>query len=184
MNIRMLTIGVGCALVAACGAPPPSASAPSAGVDMRLDPPPVHALLGQRSHLKLTSEQITALDSVGQDIHAQNHPLLMKLSDLDRSGSNLQAQQQMLHLAGRVHLNNHRAMERVRGILTSEQREAACNLYNGSRGSARALRSLQSPDLSTRTTRTSETVGIMSRHERGAVWNWCAEGALPMTAAR
>jgi hypothetical protein len=177
MSTHKLALGLGCLLVAACGAPPPpAASAPDAGLDMRLDPPPVHALFGHRADLSLTSEQIDALDRVGQEVHAETHSRMVQIQNLDQNGSNLQSRQKLLHLASQIHLINHRAMEQVRGILTERQRTQACRLFADSRGTARGLQAVTAPDIASRSqSRATGAVAINARRHGAPVWAWCQE---------
>jgi hypothetical protein len=183
VKIQVLALGLGCALVAACGTlPPPASSSPAPSLDMHLDPPPVHALLGQRGQLGLTSEQIERLDEIGQQIHADNHPLLMQVEEL-KEGGGVMVQQELLQVAGRIHINNHRAMERVRGVLTEEQHGAVCSMFAGARTTARGVRTVHSPDHSLRTVdRPSTYLHVGARPVNGSVWSWCGEGIT--TAAR
>jgi hypothetical protein len=187
VSIQRLSLGFGCLLVAACGAPPPpAASAPGPALDLQLDPPPVHALIGHRERLQLSSEQIDELDTVGQEVHADNHPLLTQLNSMEPNGGNPLFQREVLTLASRIHVNNVQAVERVRGILTEDQRERACGLFNGSRGTVRGLRSVETPDVLSRGLhRNSSIVGVGSHRSTGSVWSWCEdEATLRTTAAR
>jgi hypothetical protein len=183
--IQKLALGFGCLLVAACGAPPPpAASAPGAGLDLQLEPPPVHALIGHRQQLQLSSEQIDKLDAIGQDVHAENHPLLTQLNSMEPNSGNPVFQREVLTLASRIHVNNVQAVERVRNLLTDEQRERACGLFNG-RGTVRGLRTVESSDVASRGMhRTSSIVGVGAQRSTGAVWSWCEEDTLRTTAAR
>lgn len=177
MKTYTLALGFGCALVAACGTlPPPASSASGPALDMRLDPPPVHALIGQRSHLNLTSEQIEELDEVGQRIHAANHPLLMQVEGLKQGGGDPLARQELLQVAGRIHVNNLQAMERVRGVLTDEQHAEVCSLFAGSRTTVRGLRSVSTADPSLRMVdRPTTYLQVGSQPTSGPVWSWCEE---------
>jgi len=182
MTLKMLVLG--CLLVAACGAPPPPlSSAPDPGIDMRLDPPPVHALLGHRAALDLTSEQIDALDAVGQQVHAANHPLLMQMQDVERSSGNPLVRHEILTVAGQIHMNNYQAMERVRGILSDSQREEACGLFASSKSTARGLRTAAADGDMRSITRPNGNLHVNSQRQNGPVWSWCYEAGRS-TAAR
>jgi hypothetical protein len=184
MTTQKLALGIGCLLVAACGTLPPAASAPDTGLDMRLDPPPVHALLGYRAQLQLTSEQIDALDALGQEAHAENHPLLTELNNAEQSCASLESQHRILTLASEIHRNNLRAMERVRGVLTERQSELTCDLFAGSRFKSRGLRTIETTEIATRgMQRSGSAVTVGTQASNGAVWSWCDE-TLPNTAAR
>jgi hypothetical protein len=178
----MLVLGLGCVVLASCGPlPAPASSGPEPALAMRLDPPPVHALLGQRAALGLTSEQIAELDEVGQQIHAENHPLLMRLEELQASRSDVTARQELLQVAGRIHVNNVRAMERVRGVLTDGQHGDVCTIFNGTT-TARELRQVSDNDASLRmVNRPTTYMQVGSQTAHGPVWSWCAEA---QTAAR
>jgi len=181
VKIRTITLALGCTLATACGTLPAAESAPRAAVDIRLDPPPIHALIGHRADLDLNSEQIEALDEVGQQIHAENHPLLVQLHGIEQNGGHAAVQQEMFTIAGRVHANNHRAMERVRGMLTEDQRAGACELFAHSNGTARGLRATSTSDGMLRmVSRPTTHVHVASTSTNGPVWSWCAE---PVTTA-
>jgi hypothetical protein len=186
VKFQAFALGCGCALVAACGTlPPPASSASGPLLDMRLDPPPVHALIGQRAQLQLTSEQIESLDEIGQQIHAENHPLLMQVEELKQNGGAAIAQQELLTVAGRIYINNSRAMERVRGVLTDDQHTEVCALYAGTKTTARGLRSLNVQDHSMRMVERPTThIHVGSQPSNGPVWNWCAEDPVTTTASR
>jgi predicted small lipoprotein YifL len=53
--------------LAACGRAAPPEPPPLAPAASRVQTPPVYALIGHRQALDLTSQQVTALDSVGQE---------------------------------------------------------------------------------------------------------------------
>lgn len=175
MKIRHLALGAAF-LFAACGAPPPSASAPEAELALQLDPPPIHALIGHRAQLDLSSEQIEHLDLLGQEIHTENHPLLMEISGVDFHRSNIVVRQEVMTLAGQVHLNNHRAMERVRSALTENQQSEVCALFPGGY-TTRAVRTVSSSDYTLRTVNRPTTyVNVGPQRANGSVWSWCNEG--------
>jgi len=184
VKLRMLALGVGCAVVAGCGGVSASpASAPQTGLEVQLDPPPVHALIGHHADLELSSEQIEELDAVGQEIHAATHPLLMQLRAVDESRNREEAQAHLLQLAGQIHLNNQRAMERVRGVLDEEQRDRACSLWADKSRSARGLRAMEVADSPLHPSTRSAQVYVASQRQNGAFWSWCSEPG-GQTAAR
>lgn len=185
MKPRTLPAVAGCLLAAACGGPPPAPSGPAPAIDLRLDPPPVHALLGEREALGLSSEQIDALDAVGQQVHAENHPLLLQVRELDEGRRHPLARDEILRLAGRIHVNNHQAMERVRGILTERQRTDTCAASASSRTTARGLRTVAQggPAGPLGTVGPPATVLQLGSHpQHGPVWSWCHEGAARAAA--
>jgi hypothetical protein len=183
MRTRYLLPALGCLLATGCAGPIAPAVGPAPAINMRLDPPPVHALLGHRQQLDLTSEQIEALDEVGQRVHSENHPLLLKISEVDQSSRNPLAQEEVLKLAGTIHVNNHQAMERVRGILTEKQRADACEVFNG-RVMTRGLRSVTQEGTLHAMSRPTTVLQLGAQPENGPVWSWCYDEGVRTTAAR
>jgi hypothetical protein len=53
---------------------------------LTLEPPPIYALLGYRTDLELTSEQVAALDSVAEEARDESAPLLRELEERTDNG--------------------------------------------------------------------------------------------------
>ncbi len=98
--------------------------------------PSILALIGERERLKLTSQQVTALDSIAEAARAQNRPLTDTLRSLTNSGSGGPIRQprgefqtrRFIPILHRMGENNDRALEGVRTVLTAEQRTAVCTM--------------------------------------------------------
>jgi predicted small lipoprotein YifL len=98
--------------------------------------PSVYALIGARERLKLTSPQVTALDSIADAARVQNAPLTDSLRSITGSGNggpirlprgDFQTARAipMLH---RIGDNNRRALDAIQAVLTPDQRTAVCSL--------------------------------------------------------
>ncbi|HEU4560989.1 MAG TPA: hypothetical protein VFS20_24265 [Longimicrobium sp.] len=98
--------------------------------------PSVFALIGARERLKLTSPQVSALDSIAEIARTQNRVLTDSLRSLTNSGSGGPIRQPrgefqtrrfipILHHMGD---NNRRALGAVQAVLTPEQRTAVCTM--------------------------------------------------------
>ncbi|HET7229772.1 MAG TPA: Spy/CpxP family protein refolding chaperone [Longimicrobium sp.] len=151
MKIRMAVPAVAL-LLAACGGG--QAPAPRAGGNPRpltardsaerrlmeayrgAQMPSVYALIGARERLKLTSAQVTALDSIAEAAREMNRPIADSLRSLTNSGNGGPIRQprgefqtaRSVPLLQRIGQNNRRAMEAIQAQLTPEQRTAVCTL--------------------------------------------------------
>jgi hypothetical protein len=176
-------------LLAGCGAGPDPANAPRALPPTALEPPPVYSLLGFRQEIGLTSEQVTALDSIAEAVRQENAPLVQVL----RERNPVRAQQRGFIVVDSVSQpalvqlreNNRRAVAAVGEILTPEQRTAACRVLDQSQRDRMARRG--SSQQSTRA-RQGREPGRMEPGDtawvRGAGgWAWCTPGA-PATPAQ
>ena len=98
--------------------------------------PSVFALIGARERLNLTSQQVSALDSIAEMARTQNRPLTDTLRSLTNSGSGGPIRQprgefqarRFIPILHRMGDNNRRALEGVQAVLTPEQRAAVCTL--------------------------------------------------------
>lgn len=173
---------------AACGSPPPPAAAPGADDAATLtsiEPPPVHALIGHRQTLGLSSEQITALDSIGQQLHTSNQAHMRLVSELrerfrgrigrdPRTGEPLPGTEEGHAAMEEVRRNNRAAAEGVRALLTPEQQARTCDLFRDTdrRGSARQDR------------QPAPRGAAAQRLARERIWPWCGEDAGAAGTAR
>jgi hypothetical protein len=135
---------------AACGSRKPAvAPAPSPADSTRMEAvrgagqtPPVYGLLGQREKLGLSSQQVVAIDSIGEDLRARNDSLLRGLRALRDSlgGDRMSGRdREQLYTRGQplysgVRDNNLRATRGIYDVLTPEQRVAACRTLRESAG--------------------------------------------------
>jgi hypothetical protein len=171
------------ALLAACGPAPDPASAPRAVTPLGLEPPPIYSLLGFRQDLGLTSQQVTALDSIAVAVRQQNAPLVQELRDRNPP----RAQQRGVILVDtatqpaleQLRANNRAAVAAVGEVLTPEQRTSACRLFeqNGRDRTRRAeqARREQQQQQQRRTGMVADTLGMPGR----AGWTWCAPRPAP-----
>jgi hypothetical protein len=98
--------------------------------------PSVYGLIGARERLKLTSPQVTALDSIAEAVREQNRPWADSLRRFSRSGNggpmrmptNEAQQRDFTAILQKMGENTHRGVEAVRGVLNEEQRAGACAL--------------------------------------------------------
>jgi len=130
---------------ACTAAPQPAASPQPAQLEAAqaigpMEPPPVHALIGHRQALGLSSEQITALDSIGQQLNAENQALMRTVAEYRnqvrsrtgrdaRPGDALSAPEEVRTAANQIRLNNRAATVAVRQLLTTEQEARTCQLF-------------------------------------------------------
>jgi hypothetical protein len=196
MNTRLAGLAL-LLLVAGCGAQPTPERAPSANARMTvlplaLEPPPVYALIGYRERLELSSQQVTALDSIATTVRVANSPLIDSLQAKaitnNRTPGVLQINPSERPLLQQIRDNTRRAIDEVAGVLTSEQLEEVCELYEPEREEAedeeeeRANRR-QSPEDAFRR-------GLPFREDssltvRGfTVWPWCQRGGAPADTVR
>ena len=151
MKIR-ITLSAAVLLLAACGGrqpqegPQPAGSgrgAPRDSLQRELyaawrsaQMPSVFGLIGARERLKLTSTQVTALDSIAEAVREQNRPLTESLRETTRSGNGGPIRQprsdeerrEFITLLRRAGENTRRGVAGVQAVLNAEQRAAACAL--------------------------------------------------------
>ncbi len=142
-------------LLAACGGPrqpetgpQPTGSGRAAGRDSLFaayrgaQMPSVAALIGARERLKLTSAQVTAIDSIDVAVRVQNQPLTDSLRAITRSRNggpidqprNEQERAAFLSVLRRIGENNRRGLDAIQALLTPEQRTGVCTLQQEERG--------------------------------------------------
>jgi hypothetical protein len=137
MNRRVLLFVT--LVMAGCSARP-AANAGGSTANMRLtvaplalEPPPVYALIGYRDKLKLTSEQVTTLDSIATGVRAQNATLIDSLQAKgitnNRAPGLLQINPTERPLLEQIRTNNKDVLDRVAGVLSPEQETEVCTLY-------------------------------------------------------
>lgn len=149
-----------------------------------MQPPPVHALLGFRARLQLTSAQVAALDSIGQQVSTANGPLMDELREATAETSSprgygyrrrpRQLDDEERAALRKVRDNNRRAVEAVRTVLTAEQERTTCEIFDQDRPGTSAQ------------PRTGQRRGMEGMRMVGRrTWPWCATpGAAPSTAPR
>jgi hypothetical protein len=104
--------------------------------------PSIYGLLGAREELKLTSAQVTALDSIAEELRTANRRLADQMRDVTdaRPGGPIveprdsAERARFIPLLREVAENNQRAVAAVRTELTEEQRTAACRIADDRAG--------------------------------------------------
>lgn len=155
---------------------------PTLVTPLGLEPPPIYALLGFRDKIELNSAQINALDSIAIYTHDQNEPLIRTLRDSssaprNRAGMIVAGEQQSI--LGKIRTNNKQAATSVAELLTPEQEEAVCTVFEDARQE--------------RMDRLHDAVGNRNRNRRRGevsgeaadsilalglnVWPWCGQGS-------
>jgi len=171
-------------LLAACGGPaqPAVTPEPSPGAVAigTLEVPPVHALIGHRAELSLSSEQVNALDSIGQHVHAENQTRMRRLAEHRgelrtgreaRPGEVVPATDTARAILESIQAVNREAKDGVRELLTAEQRTRTCVLFRDrDRGRARSADAARRAPTRGAVERRSPMVGE-------PIWPWCAEEA-------
>ncbi len=169
MHRRLLCLLVA-VLASACGTPPePPMLIPTA---MLLREPPIYALFGYRQQLDLTAEQISALDSIAQQLQAENSPLLRELqrnAPPQRAGAEVMAGDSATF--EQIRQNRRRAVEGVREVLTEQQQARVCELFRESPGQ-RQMRAERSPSRRP-DARTRRGVPPGEAAGEREVWSWC-----------
>lgn len=172
-----LRIALAALLVGGCsggGSAPRAAPAPALPAG-RLIAPPVHALLGYRDRLELTSPQVAALDSIGEWLREANGPVLAQVDYADDAGDERrratgapprradEGTLAQLMLAGE---NNAAAVSGVQALLSDEQERKVCELFTREEETRRGV-------LGRRVTRDGSPAGA----PRPSPWSWCAPSA-------
>ena len=153
---------------------------------LTLEPPPVYGLIGYRTELNLTSQQVVALDSIAQMVRVETAPLIDQLRE-----RSIQRQQQpgvfQVGDEGRpvleeIRQTHREAVEGVRAILSTEQQAAACRVFDRDqrRGAARRPQPQRQPQ--TRRGVPQDTLAL-GWGGRAQTWPWCAPAAPADTAS-
>ncbi len=169
-------MALGIVVLAACGPPPAPAGSVEAVAAAPFEAPPVFALIGVRDRLGLTSEQISALDSIGRWNAAANDSLLRPFRG--RDARTVAAEVPLDTLALLLRRNNQEATGGVETLLTEQQRTRVCEIFPP-RQRRTALAGQQ------RAQQRERAGGIQDA--RHFVWPWClptdAEDAPPQEDA-
>lgn len=193
MKRMMLMIGL--AALAACGGQPnpqggpAPASAPGPGgrdESLVLDvsggsTPSIYGLLGERQRLRLTSAQVTTLDSIGVVLAAANDSLRRSVREAwngDRPRPGREQWQRTQPALVQIARNNRAASMLVHNTLTEEQRGIACDIQ----AEVRARR----PEPVRRAPPGSRRIGGRRAPADSATlrrapdgWHWCPPPAEP-----
>lgn len=97
-------------------------------------PPPILGLIGDRERLALTSEQVTALDSIYERWNAENTRLTRTGMVMSTGITGTTFSRGSVAPSGPEARANHlRAAKEVEAVLNEEQRRIVCELYSGRR---------------------------------------------------
>lgn len=153
-----------------------------------LEAPSVHSLFGYRERLRLSSEQITALDSLYSETHLRQQALLDSLYAHSQALSRSERPLLAVGDEGQPFLEEirrgHEVLEEaVEAILTPEQREEACRI-NPDRGEERRERTrregTRSPSpASPGASRALEEERLRAHLQQARRWRWCGEQPAP-----
>lgn len=160
-------------LLAACGPSVGGSGATALVGPLSLEPPPVYSLLGYRADLDLTSEQITALDSIGRAAAVRNRVVADSLRELpDVSGGRyrgaIPVNEQTQPLLDRIREQNREAVRAVEEILTPEQETEVCRLFDPARRD-------RDRDRATPVPRRRGGINVdTTTYRSSARWSWCA----------
>ena len=144
---------------------------------LTLEPPPIYSLLGYRTDLNLTSEQVTRLDSIAQSVRDENRELVEELrrtsSERRSQGGVLLVSEEGRPVLAAIRENQVAAVDAVSQLLDETQREQVCSLTSregqrGRRGESdrRAPESAERRDAGDAN---DERDGL----QRPVGWTWC-----------
>ncbi len=165
-------------MLAACGSPPPAPPTAAEPAVAPLDPPPVFALIGARERLQLTSEQISALDSIGRWNSSANEGVIRD----SRVREMRPGDPAVDSVARIVRQNNLQAGRGVETLLSDEQRRQVCEMFRPERGrdGRAAPRGAQDRPRAGAQGRAGRQ-GMMDDRSL-SVWPWCTDPALETPA--
>ena len=184
--MKRLVRVLGVALLAGCAAGPGQPPAPLIPQDW-VGPPRVYSLFGERETLGLTSEQVTALDSVGQALQAENAPIAARVreirgDDTGRPRTDPQTYERVRPLLEQLRDNNRRAHERVQAVLTEEQERKVCESFGRSRGERGRERERREMEGRRRPGGMRPDSTMMGARATG--WLWCGPRPAPGDTTR
>lgn len=169
-----------CALlaVAACGRGidpnDPTAMVPP----LALEPPPIYALLGYRSDLELTSEQVSALDSIAQAVDDSTRAAVAELrrasSENSRYRGMVPITDESRPLLNQVREHHRRAALAVQEVLDEEQEAEVCRLYEPDRAERERMRGREGIRRAQGDDRIRARLGADSLlMTPRSFWSWC-----------
>jgi hypothetical protein len=172
-------------VLAGCGPVQDPAHAPRAVPPTALEPPPVYSLLGFRQEIGLSSQQVSALDSVAEAVRRENAPIVQQLRERNPARAEQRgfividsAAQPLLE---QLRENNRSAVAAVGEILNPQQRTAACRIFDQSRRDRMSRQSRQAQEAREREARTRARVDRIEIDTRGGPWTWCTP-AVPASS--
>jgi hypothetical protein len=182
-----LCLAAAALVLAACGtADPTPRDAELMAAYRGTQAPSIYGLIGERQRLSLTSPQVTALDSIAEELRTTNHRLTDSLREItgSRSGGPVRAPRDSVQRAAflpvlrQIGQNNQAAVRAVEAALTPDQRRIVCGiarenldertLQAGRRGPPGGMRRMPPGGM--------EPDSLMPAGYRG--WPWCAPGQV------
>lgn len=167
-NLMILTVG----LSACATGPAPEGPAPTLVTPTMLQPPPIYALIGHRDRLELTSEQIEQLDSIAVNLEDRNEDLIDELEERSmptRNQSGMVVDEEGKPVLEEIRDNNRKASEAVGRLLTSDQQESTCELFDLDDERRRDRRR---PRVRGADEEAADSIWAMLE---SGVWPWCGE---------
>ncbi len=133
---------------------------------LRVQAPPVYALLGEREELRLTSEQVATIDSIGRWLHEANAPHLLTLNGAP--GERTVAEEDtLLALLEEIHENNSSAGAAIEDLLNDTQEAQVCEMFAEDLEEERETR-----EMRRREAHTDSIIGALT------VWPWCGRADM------
>lgn len=163
--VKVISFAIVVLLSAGCASPQPQVEPEETErTVLRVQAPPVYALLGEREELRLTSEQVAAVDSIGRWLYAANAPHLQVLNGAP--GERTVAEEDtLIALLEAIHVNNTAAGAAIQELLNDTQEAQVCEMFAESR-----------EDEEERDTREMRRREAFADSIMGAltVWPWCS----------
>lgn len=161
------------AAVVACGSSGLPESTVAVVTPVALASPPIYSLLGYRSDLQLSSEQIAALDSIAQDVQKTNGDLaeeLSRMSDRPRTPTGaFVVMPEGEPILDQLRHNQKAAGEAVGELLSEDQRNRVCELFD------RDGRARRSSGGNSATRQSAQRRDVDNRVLGPAGWPWCGD---------
>lgn len=179
-RVPIIAAALALAVVTACGTMggglPDNAVAVAS--PLSLEGPPIYSLLGFRSDLNLTSEQITALDSIALAVRDENRELIAELRAVDGGrdavGGTFVVTEHGRPIFETIRANHMNAVGAVRELLDETQREEVCEIVArpGQQRAQSGRGPRQQSDQGTRPA-SADSVDERTRLSRPVTWDWC-----------
>ena len=144
-----------------------------------MQPPPVYSLIGQRQKLELTSAQVNALDSIGNQLSRESSPLSARLREIygDPGARRRGPTEAGDSLVIQLRRNNQRAVQSVQALLSERQRTLVCEVFRETPEELRERRAAMRERERQRRTGRGMDMEMMDLNR--SVWPWCTQAAAP-----
>lgn len=161
---------IGVVAAVGCGPSPQQFPSPDASVVL-MGSPPIYALLGYREELRLEPNQISALDSIAQQLQREEAPLVEGSRPSRRTRSNRPplADKEEISQFQALQASRERAVQGVRKVLNPEQQTEVCTRFRESAAEDRDRRSATPGPRG----RSGDTRARLPSGE--AIWPWCGK---------